>query len=258
MADRPARDPITAIGQRMAEMQKQIDALSTQPLTIPVLMADPGTSYAGNIWAFPDGKLNVRLKDGSVVQYAKVATTANTGTNPTPPAQPITRQATWTAQWAQAYSAGGGFSSADNSKLFQGNGDSVNGRQRSLIGFDYAAIATALAGSNVTGVRLWLYMADTWWDSGATFWMGMHTNSAKPGTFGGTFGRDFVTSGHVPASGGVWLPLATEFGARLRDGSSKGITLQAPNDDRQFYGYAWGGPGTGANQLPLLEITYVK
>jgi hypothetical protein len=258
MTERPARHPNDALAQRIAALEKRITDLSTAPLVVPVVNADPGTGYAGNIWAYPDGKLNVRMKDGTIKQYASVAPAAPTASNPTPPTQPITRQNVWVAQWGKAYRASGAQTGANNSMLYQGNGDSFNGRQRSLIGFDYAAIQSALSGSDVTGVAVWFEMYHTWWNSGATFWLGMHSNTVKPGTWGGTIGRDFVTSGHVPNGRGVWIPLSTEFGARLRDGSARGLTLQAPNDDRTYYAYAAGGPGTSGELMPQLRITYVK
>lgn len=233
--------------------------LSTAPLLVPVLNADPGTDYPGNFWCMPDGKLRLRLKDGTIKEYSPVAPTVPAATNPAPPPQPVTRQNTWTATWGQAYRANGGTTGGTGSMLYQGSsGDSYNGRQRSLIGFDYASIQSALAGSNVIGVELWLYTNHTYWNSGGTAKLGLHNNAAKPGSWGGTIGRDFVSEGHVPNIGGTWLGLSTEFGSRLRDGSAKGITLQAPNDDRTFYLYASGGPGTAVYLMPQLRITYVK
>lgn len=258
MANRRPRDPVEALAQRLDDLQKQITDLSTKDIIIPVVNADPGTAFAGNIWAYPDGKLNVRLKDGTVKQYSPVTPAAPTVSNPTPTPQPVTHQGTWTAQWGQAYRASGAQTGGNNTYLYQGNGDSFNGRQRSLIGFDYASIQSALSGANVTGVRLYLTVAHTWWNSGGTFWFGLHNNTSKPGTWGGTIGRDFVTSNHVPKTGTLWINLSTEFGSRFRDGSAKGITLQAPSDDRTYYGYAYGGPGTNSGQMPVLQITYVK
>jgi hypothetical protein len=258
VADRRYADEIDALAARFRQMEQTLRDLSTQPMIIPVLNADPGTGYQGNIWAYPDGKLNVRLKDGSVKQYSPVAPVAATASNPTPPPQPVTRQNTWVAQWGQAYRAAGGQTGADNSKLYQGNGDTYNGRQRSLVGFDYASIASALSGSNVTGVEFWIDVRHTWWGSGATAWLGLHNNAAKPGSWTGTIGRDFISSFGVPNSGSGWYSVSTEFGSRIRDGSAKGVTLQAPNDDRAYYLYASGGPGTGSDRMPQLRITYVK
>jgi hypothetical protein len=259
MADRPARGPIEQMAQRIAALEAAIIDLSTKPLVVPVVNADPGTDYPGNIWIYPDGKVNVRLKDGTVKTSSFGAVSAPTASNPTPPAQPITRSSLWTAQWGQAYRSSGGFTGSDNSKLQMGStGDSYNGRQRSLIGFDYASIQSTLSGSKISRVQFWLYNWHTWYYNGGTYWAGMHNNTVKPGSWGGTIGRDFVSSFHVPNTGPGWYDLATEFGDKLRDGTAKGVTLQAPNDDRTYYGYAAGGPGTAGNQMPQILITYVK
>jgi hypothetical protein len=259
MADRPARDPIEKMAQKIAALERTVNELSTKPLVIPIVQADPGTDYAGNIWAYPDGRVIIRMKDNTLRQATTASAAAPSGSNPTPPAQPTTRQTLWTAQWGQAYRASGGFTGSDNSKLQYGSsGDSYNGRQRSLIGFDYASIQSTLAGATVNRVQFWIYNMHTWYYNGGTMWAGMHNNTVKPGTWGGTIGRDFVSSFHVDNTGPGWHDLSTEFGSRLRDGSSKGITIQAPNDDRTYYGFAAGGPGTPSNQMPQILITYVK
>ncbi len=258
MAERPARDSVDALGQRIEQLERQINALSTKPLLIPVLEAAPSGDYPGNMWAYPDGRLIVRMKDGTLKQFSSAAASAPSGTNPAPAPQPTTRTSEWISTWGQGYRASGGFTGSDNSKLQQGSsGDSYNGRQRSLIGFDYASIQSALSGASITSVRFWIYSMHTWYYNGGTFWLGMHNNASKPGTWGGTVGRDFVTSIHIPNVGAGWYSLSNEFGASLRDGTAKGLTLQAPNDDRTYYGYAWGGPGTGS-QMPRISITYVK
>jgi hypothetical protein len=259
MADRPARDPYAALAQRIDAIERKINDLSVKSLMLPILDAAPSSDYPGNAWVYPDGRLVVRMKDGTLRQFSSAAATAASGTNPTPPAQAKTITTEWTATWGQAYRESGGFTGADNSKLHQGSsGDSYNGRQRSLIGFDYASIQSALSGSQISAVRLWIYTLHTWYYNGGTFWAGTHNNASKPGTWGGTVGRDFITSFHVPNTGANWYNLSTEFGATLRNGTGKGLTLQAPNNDRTFYGYAAGGPGTPTSQMPRISTTYVK
>lgn len=259
MAERLPRGDEEALAQRIQRIEDTLLELSTGPLIVPIVDTDPPTNHAGNIWAYPDGKLNLRLKDGTIKQYTPVAPAPPPA--PTGPAapQPVTRQSVWDAQWGQAYRSNGGFTGGDNSKLYQGSsGDSYNGRQRSLIGFDYASIQAALAGSQISQVEVWLYMSHTYWNNGGTVMMGMHNNTGKPGSWAGTIGRDDVTRFGVPKTGGVWRNISTEFGARLRDGSARGLTMQAPSDDRTFYLYAAGGPGTPSSTMPKLRITYVK
>lgn len=260
MADKPARDPNEAFAQRIARLEATISELSTSPFIVPIVNSDPAADVLTNLWAYPDGKLNLRLKDGTIKQYAPVAPAPPPAPPAPPPPQPVTRQNTWTATWGQAYRANGGTTGANNAYLYQGSsgGDSYNGRQRSLIGFDHASIQSALAGSQIAAVEMWLYMRHTYWNDGGTLWFGLHNNASKPGSWAGQVGMDFVSQAHVPSVGGVWVGLSTAFGSILRDGGAKGVTLQAPNDDRTFYGYAAGGPGTGGDIMPRIRITYVK
>lgn len=259
MADRPRTDPIEELARKLADMERRLQDFSSAPLRIPEVAADPDASYLGNIWTYSDGKLNIRLKDGTLKQYTPVAPAPPPGAPAPPTPQPITRQAVWSATWGQAYRASGGPTGANNSMLYQGSsGDSYNGRQRSLIGFDYASIQSALAGSSVTAVDFWIDLRHTYWNGGGTFCLGSHNNASKPGVWGGTTGRDFISNISVPNSGGRWYSVSTEFGSSLRDGSAKGITLQAPNNDRTYYGYASGGPGTSSDRMPVIRVTYVK
>jgi hypothetical protein len=52
----------------------------------------------------------------------------------------------------------------------------------------------------------------------------------------------------------VAMPL--EFATSIRDGSGKGIGLDAPNTSRDFYGYA-AGVGSGS-PVPVLTVNYSK
>lgn len=259
MADRPSTDPIQALAERIARMEERLNGEATRPLIVPQVSADPSTAYQTNIWVLGDGSLRIRLADGTVKAYAPIAPPAPPAPPAAPPPQPVTRQAVWEATWGQAYRASGGFTGGTASMLYWGSsGDSYNGRQRSLVGFDYASIQSALSGSWISGVEFWVDVRHTYWNNGGKLWLGLHSNTSKPGTWGGLSGRDFVTQLSVPKTGSGWYSISTEFGATLRDGSSRGVTFMAPNDDRTYYGYASGGPGTSQAWMPKLRITYVK
>lgn len=259
MADRPRLDPVEEFARRIGDLEKRLVDLSTAPLLIPEVSADPDAAYPGNIWTYPDGKLNIRLRSGAIKQYAPIAPAPPPAPPPPPPPQPITYQNDWVATWGQAYRANGGMTGANNSLLYQGSsGDSYNGRQRSLIGFDYASIQSALSGSQVAAVEFGVDVRHTYWDDGGVLRLGAHNNASKPGTWGGTIGRDEITNIQVPNSGMAWYSVSTEFGSRLRDGSALGVTFQAPNDDRNYYVYTSGGPGTPGDRMPILRITYIK
>jgi hypothetical protein len=259
MVATPGLTPQDDFAAQIADLKRQIQELKAQPLYVPVLQANPDTSYAGNMWADPSGVVYLRLKNGTIRQVATTAASAPTGTNPTPPAQPITRQGTWTCTWAQAYRNTGAKTGGDNRNLYYGNSGegSYNGRQKSLINFDYATIAATLAGSTVSAVELYLYNIHTWANSGATCWIGSQGNfvGSAPGGYGGAV-HDFVSSFHTARSTAGWHTVSTEIAQRIRDGNATGVTLEAPNDSTTYYGYA---AGIGSNlSLPQLRVTYIK
>lgn len=240
-------------------LQQRISALEARPLQIPILDADPPITYKGNVWMFSDGRLHIRLNDGTVQEFTAGVTSGGTsGTSaPVVPPQPITYETAWSATWTQAYRQSGGVTGGDQQKLYYGNSgeSSYNGRQSSLIGFDYAAIQAALAGAVINKVEIYLYNEHTWLNSGATVYFGTHSNATKPGTFGGVV-TNFISTGATKRSLGTWHVVNTTIGAQLRDASAKGIVLQAPNDSTSYYGYA-AGIGDGP-PIPQIRINYTK
>jgi hypothetical protein len=252
-------DPVEVLLGKINDLQRQIQELATRGIIIPVLNTAPNTAYPGNIWMYPDGKLNIRDKTGTIKQVALGSASAPTGTNPTPPPQPKTYTSTYRATWGQAYRSAGGPTGGDDRMLYHGNSgeSSYNGRQHSLIGFAYSTIASNLAGSTIKKCEFWIYQVHTYWNNGATLWIGAHNNASQPGTYGGIV-HDQISSFHVNPGQAAWHTVSTEYGSRLRDGTAKGVSLTAPSDDRTYYGYAHGGSGTPTEQMPMLRITYVK
>lgn len=253
------RTPEERFYQIINDLQARVNALEARPVQIPMVDEDPPVGYTGNVWGFQDGRVKVRLPDGTVKEITAADSSGDTSVTPKPvtPPQPTLQQATWAATWTQAYRQSGGFTGGDQEKLYYGNSgaSSYNGRQSSLIGFDYGSIASTLSGATVNGVRLYLYNEHTWAGSGGTVHFGLHGNATKPATFSGVV-ANFVSKDAVHRSSGAWHPLSTQFGALLRDGTAKGIVLQSPNDSTSYYGYA-AGLGDGP-PIPVLEVTYTK
>lgn len=236
-------------------LKEQIAALQARPLQIPYVDTDPSTDYKGNIWMFQDGRVRIRLADGTIKELATVASTgATSGTaKPAIAAQPITRVLDVAATWSQAYRQAGPFTGSNPStNLYYGYvGDSFNGRQSSLVGFDYTTIASLLSGSTVTKVELYLQPLHTWSDSGGTVYFGIHNNSTKPSNYSSAVVvKNYVSSDKVHKGTYIYHQISTEFGARFRDGTAKGVILQAPNNSNTFYGFM--------SPTVRLRITYVR
>jgi hypothetical protein len=259
MVATPGLNPGDDFATRIANIEAQLQELKGAPLSVPIVAVAQDPTYPGNLWVYPDGRIIVRMKDGTLRQVATTSASAAAGSNPAPVAQPTTQQATWAATWAQAYRNTGGKTGGDDRNLYYGNSGegSYNGRQKSLINFDYATIATALSGATIAGVELFLYNIHTWANSGATCWVGAQKNTvgSAPANFGGAV-HDLISSFRTARSTAGWHTVSTEFGQRLRDGTATGVILEAPNDSTTYYGYA-AGFGSGLT-LPQIRITYIK
>src|ERR1041384_831899 len=147
-------------------LEQRIAALEAKPIQIPIVDADPSTDYRGNIWMFQDGRLHIRLPDGTMQELVGSMTSGSSTTTPKPvvPPQPVQTDFTWDATWSQAYRQAGGFTGGDAESLYYGDSgeSSYNGRQSSLIGFDYANIQATLAGATVNKAGIYLFNKPTW------------------------------------------------------------------------------------------------
>lgn len=260
-------DPLDQMSQAIAELQGKVRELSApQSFRLPILAADPPVTDPINIWLLPDGRLRARHRNTADTAWvirewvATAAGSTSSGTAPAPPPPaPVTRQDSWTAQWSQSYrQSGAARTDLGVTHLYYGSsGDGFNGRNRSLIGFDYAAIASALSGSTVLSVSLRLINIHSWYNNGSDIHMGVHNFTSEPATWaGGGIPRSMVAKYHYgkPEDKTVSLPLY--FATDIRDGVGKGIAFESPSDSRTFYGYA---AGVGSGYIaPTLTVQYAK
>jgi hypothetical protein len=253
---------IERLAKQLKELQDQVKELAAAGLNLPFSDTDPVSAY-GNVWAFNDNRIRIRKPDGTI---REVITTAPAGSTtgtvlPAPPAQPTTRQGTWSASWSQTYRSNGATRSEDFLHVGYG-GDSYNGSQTSLVGWPYATIAAALAGASISAVEIYLYATHCWWNGGSTVAFASHSNTAAPGSLGGINSGNLSTA-HVrgsdvggEADAGRWKRVSNTFGAMLRDGSSRGVALRPLSSNASYYSIL-GGVGSGA-PAPRIRITYIK
>lgn len=259
-------DPNSRILIELAELRRMAEDAAKRPHHIPVLSADPPDSDPTNMWLLPDGRLRARHRntaDTAWVIREWVSTTAgssSSGTAPAPPSSaPITRQDTWSAIWSQSYRQGGtARTDAGVYRLYYGSsGDGFNGRNQSLIGFDHAAIATALSGSTVNAVWLDLTNLHAWYHSGVTIYFGVHNFSSEPATWaGGGIPASKITNHKFGKPQQRTVPMPLQFATMIRDNTGKGVAIEAPSSSIEFYGYA-AGVGSGYS-LPKLIVNYTK
>lgn len=275
-------DAVSRLAKEIQSLQATVrDLARPRPVIIPILNTTPDTTDPTNIWLLPDGRLRIRHRNtadtawvirefqettqaiqahNNSLHASAAAAGAGSGTSGTAPAPPKAAAKTYTSTWYGAWSAS---YKGDDSKrteysgkrLYYGYSDSYNGRQKSLIGFNYSDIQTKLAGSTIKSVKFKLNNVHAYWNDGATIYFGVHNSSSEPSTF-----PSLVRSGIYRSKFGkpqvktITLPI--EVGSLLRAGTGKGIALHAPGNSSENYGWA-GGVGSSYAD-PALIITYVK
>lgn len=260
--------PEVQYAEHVKRLEDRIRALENAATAIPLLEADPDLNTGYNMWVFPDGRLRVRVPQDYtttpttylIVEFAAVAVpgpSANTiGSMPSYPTAPTTRLSRYTATWAQTYKEDGVKRTDIPGVLGYGWQDNVTKRNRSLLGFDTAAIAADLTGSTVIGVKLEIQMLNAPHDTTTAF-LGIHNYSSAPVTWAG---------GSIPVSMALnptFTPnvvneaaLTLAFATMIREGTGKGIAFEAPSDATAFAGLA-SGFGSGYENA-VLVVEYVK
>lgn len=237
---------------------------------IPVLQTDPLESDPTNLWMRTDGRLRGRyLNSGGTFVYvdyplrSDITSPPSVPAAPAPPAAPPAPQTykkTYAATWTQTYKGDGDKRTDDkgNEMLVYGNaGDGYNGTNRSLIGFDYATIASNLSGSTVKKVQLQMTNIHAYWNSGVDIYFGIHNVTSEPTTWpDGSLPRRRIKIHHFGKPQYRQVDMPIEFATRIRDGSGKGIAIEAPSSSRDYYGFA-AGVGSGYAP-PKLVVTYAK
>lgn len=256
-------DPLAALQRELADLRATVEAAIRRPFCIPVLEADPPLTDATNLWLFPDGRMRGRHLNPAGTAYvirewvttAPGATTTGTAAAPSDP-NPVTTETTYAAIWTQSYrESGAARTDAGEVMLYYGSsGDGFNGRNQSLIGFNHTTIASDLAGSTVNRVRLRLMNIHAWYNSGVTIHFGVHNFGSEPGTWAGGLPRITSHKFGKPQERVVDMPLS--FATTIRDGTGKGISIEAPTSSKEFYGYA-AGVGSGY-VIPALIVNYTK
>lgn len=262
-----SNDPLAAIMNELAEIRRLAEEAGSRAMYIPTLAQDPPETDPTNVWLFPDGRLRMRHKNpaGTAYVYREYSQTtpgsSTSATAPAPPsAAPQTYQNYWSATWSQSYRSGGSPRTDEGVYLlyYGSAGDSYNGTNRSLIGFDYAAIATELAGSTINNAWIEMTNVHSWYYSGVEIYFGIHNFPSEPATWaGGGIPRQRIAHGHWPDTGTPppkVVPI--EFATSIRDGWGKGIAIEPPSSSREFYGYA-AGVGSG-KMVPRLHVNYTK
>jgi len=238
-----------------------------RPFEIPRFQADPPEQDPTNLWMRWDGRLRGRYWNGASYTYVDYPMRSDITAPPAVPAAPAppapgtipqTYETTWTATWSQTYQGNDTkrTDTAGETQLYFGQVDTTLGLQKSLVGFDGVSLVSTLTGSTIQKIELTMTLLGAYWSSVKTQF-GLHNLSAEPVTFDGTtIDQRKVGKGTFSVSGNNTIALPLAFAQSMRAGTAKGLAIEAPSADREFYGFA-AGVGSGYTP-PKLTITYAK
>lgn len=252
---------------RAAVEAKLAELLRPRPFIIPTLAADPPETDPTNLWMRYDGRLRGRYWNGATYTYVDYPMRSDITAPPAVPAYPAapavgsvptTYQTTWTGTWSQTYQGSNAKRTdalGEANLVYGASGQDAFGQQKALVGFDGPGMVAALTGSTIQRIELTMTNLKAYWGTVAVFF-GMHNLSAEPATFdpGGITLRRSATATFGVGIQKISLPMA--FAQALRAGTAKGLAIEAPTSEVDFYGYA-AGVGSGYTP-PQLTITYAK
>lgn len=171
-----------------------------------------------------------------------------------PPVQTYTKS--WTATWSNVYSSDN--TGRGGNWCYQGNsGEDPWGNQKSMIGFDSAAIRAEIEGAEMVKITISLEFPHWWYSAGGTAQIGTHNYLSMPSTWSNSRTNPRrVSSANWPRHTWRSVVLPNAIAGEFADGDSTGITLgPASSSSKTYYGYCYGAYQAAK---PYLTITYRK
>jgi hypothetical protein len=216
----------------------------------------------------PTGEASLKLTPFSAtvgyflsIPYSKDFTTPSTPTPTTPKPKPTPSGSIytkrWNATWSRSYEGDNSTRFDDSPYMYQGSYDgSSPGNQKSLAGFDYKNIRSTLAGAEILEAHFTIKNNHARWNKGLYAQTGIHTYTAKPGTWSSANVVERKWRKWVTEGGSVTFDIGAGGGRAFRDGAWNGIAIgpEATND-HDNYGYFY---GASSSARPFLTIKYRK
>ncbi len=216
--------------KRFANKLRTIDGRARQyrspGLMLPILAADPDPDEATNMWMLADGRLRVRMPDGTVMQASLTVTGSPTSTVALPAdPSPERYEKIYTATWARTFCTLHGVETGPS--LGYGK-DAQHGNRQAMIGFSTATIAADLAGAVIRSVELSMLNTAAWDPTGVDVSFGAHNQTTSPASFLATRRNVFTDHWPTVGAGDEWRRAPDWYGRALRDGLAAGITIDQP------------------------------
>lgn len=153
---------------------------------------------------------------------------------------------TWTSTDMQSY--GGNGAKRTSSDAYQGYYSSTWGECTSMYFFNYTSIKSALKGARIDEVSVTLKCNHSYYGSGTEFRVGTHNASSVPSKYSSVTTKNGWKT--IKAGDTATFTLYNVVGERLRDGTSKGLVLDANSTSLDYYGYC--------SDTAKLKIKYYK
>jgi hypothetical protein len=173
---------------------------------------------------------------GSLAQKSKASGTPA-------PSPTATYTKSWSATWGRSYDGDNGVRNGDDTttELYQGYYSGTHGNTRSLAGFDYSSIMSALSGATGITAKLTFKVKHAYEYAGLDTYIGAHNYSSKPGSWAAAnvAERRLLKSNAVEGST-YTVTLPSDFGTNFKSGAWRGIAFgPAPSNAHNYYGYVY-------------------
>ncbi|AYD86773.1 minor tail protein [Streptomyces phage Microdon] len=158
---------------------------------------------------------------------------------PVDPGDPVPGSKTFNATDGRAF-GGNGTSVHSETQMYQGYYSSTWGNNKSIIMFDYTAIAAALAGKTITGCSVKFKTQFSYYNAGLTAIVGTHNTASTtvPGAWPSGTKSNRASKTGCAAGETTTLSLGVTIGNEFKAGTAKGIIFgPGPSTSKDYYGY---------------------
>jgi hypothetical protein len=230
----------------------------SQPHTIRVLLTFTRVSGSGTVGINASAnRLQMWVEDVGPTLPNSIVINGSSSTSPppAPSAAPVASQVTYYSTWGATYRADGSrWSENETGWGYQGYGDSFNGDQMSLHGFDTASIRSQLAGATVTSATFYALNGWTWNASGGWCLLGSHQSVSMPSSVPSGV---MMRRASVQVARGAWVGIdCTGLFNEILANTTQGVVFgRAGSADTQFYAKFFQYPDVNR---PRIVVNYQK
>lgn len=254
----PALTPLQQMIVEHRALYSRVNVLEQRKTNLPMLNTDPPANSGINVWILTDGRIHMRLPNGTVKELAGAATTGSSSTSPVaPPAAKVTQTTTFYPTWTQCYTKGGS-AQYGTATLYYGyyrTPQHFYDQTMSILTFPSTIVAT-IGTSSVNWMKFYGTSARPFYKTGSTVHIGGgFYGSTAPSTYNSGFENE--ASKLIPAAGGFFVSLPSYFWQPFQTGTINGITLNSPDTSVSNFGAVSGiEPGSTVSNDCRLVVNY--